>query len=337
MDRGEARKLAREHLAEVSEHTAAEYSRAHDRLGGMHWRDYAQAHKATKRTASVLRAAWRRSVASQLIDAINQSEKAATADDRRAARSQMDALALSLLEDTLASAYQPPEGSARAGAGSKRKTLRKLPPDWRAVMFKNATPDDKFRILALACGARPEEIRKGVKIDFLEDYVIKVTIQGAKVTEKSGQDERVLTIKNIGTLIGVKFKAGKSRIIASDPGQAFQKRVTRLAEKLKFDGVTPYSFRHAFAADLKKSGATSSEIAKSLGQQSEKTQRHYGHASQSRGSRRLDVEVEATTATRPEMTTLKSRLDQRKSNAMVMQDQDVVTRPERPSPSMHPE
>ncbi|MDA3877865.1 MAG: hypothetical protein PF483_12345, partial [Halothiobacillus sp.] len=63
MDRGEARSLARAHLAPISPHTSEEYQRAWLRMDGQHWLAYATEHKATKRTASVLRAAWRRSMA----------------------------------------------------------------------------------------------------------------------------------------------------------------------------------------------------------------------------------------------------------------------------------
>lgn len=333
MDRGQARQIARQHLGEISEHTATEYRRAYDRLEGMHWRDYAKERQATKRTASVLRAAWRRSVARQLIDAITESEKAPTPDERREARSRMDGLALSLLEDVTTEAYQPPEGAPRAGAGSKRKTLRHLPPDWRAQMYAAARRlDDKLRILALACGARPEELRMGVMLESLEGSAIRVTIQGAKTGEHSGQEARVLTINNPKELVGARFKSGQKRMISSDPGQAFQKRMTRLAAKLDFKEVTPYSFRHAFAADLKKSGMATSEIAKAMGHQSEKMQRNYGHAAQSKGGQRLEVTVTATTPPRPEKTTLTDRLDQAQG-IVVMQDKEIKTStPKYPTP-----
>lgn len=333
MDRGQARQIARQHLGEISEHTATEYRRAYDRLEGMHWRDYAKERQATKRTASVLRAAWRRSVARQLIDAITESEKAPTPDEKRTARSRMDGLALSLLEDLTTEAYQPPEGAPRAGAGSKRKTLRKLPTDWRAQMYAAARSlDDKLRILALACGARPEELRMSVMLESLEGNAIRVTIQGAKTGEHSGQEERVLTINNPKELVGTQFKPGQKRMISSDPGQAFQKRMTRLAAKLNFKEVTPYSFRHAFAADLKKSGMATSEIAKAMGHQSEKMQRNYGHAAQSKGGRRLEVTVTATTPPRPEKTTRTDRLNQAQG-IIVMQDKGIKTStPKYPTP-----
>lgn len=333
MDRGEARKIAKKYLGEVSGHTAAEYGRAFARIEGMHWRDYAMEHKATKRSASVLRAAWRRSVANQLIDAITESEKAPTPDERREARSQMNSLALSLLEDMTSEPYAPPDGAPRAGAGSKRKTLRHLPSDWRAQIYAVARSlDDKLRILALACGARPEELRMGVMLESLEGSSIRVTLQGAKTGEHSGQETRVLTINNPKELVGARFKPGQKRIISSDPGQAFQKRMTRLAAKLDFKGVTPYSFRHAFAADLKKSGMATSEIAKAMGHQSEKMQRNYGHAAQSKGGRRLEVTATATTPPRPEKTTLTDRLNQAQG-IVVMQDKGIKTStPNYPTP-----
>jgi integrase len=320
MDRGEARKIARQYLGSVGENTSKEYARAFARLDGMNWRDYSEEHKATKRTSGVLRSAWRRSIASQLIDAIERSERSDSPDERRAARARMDALAMGLVEDANAAPYQPPEGAPRAGAGSKRKTLRKLPPDWRAQMYAAANNDDRLRIWALACGARPEELRKGVLLEAIEGRAIRLTIRGAKTSVHSGQEQRVLTISNPDELLGeMRLEPGLKIMIASDTGQAFQKRMTRLATKLRFKEVTPYSFRHAFSADLKRSGMTTNEIARAMGHQSEKMQRNYGHAKQSRSGRRIEVTATATTPPRPEKVKLAERLN-KTPNIVVMQD-----------------
>nr|MDA3877149.1 site-specific integrase [Halothiobacillus sp.] len=286
--------------------------RAWLRMDGQHWLAYATEHKATKRTASVLRAAWRRSMATELLDAITASEKAPTKDQQRDARSRMNELALSLQDDAARPAYAPPDGSPRAGAGSKRKSLKHTPHDWRAKLFNACKKADKPLIMALAFGARPEELRKGVKVDFLEDGAIRLTIRGAKITDHSGQPERVVTVNTPTFILGKEVAPEIGSItVTSDSGQAFQKRLTRLAKKLGFEGVTAYSFRHNFAADLKKMGMDTGQIAQALGQQSEKTQRQYGHASQSKAGWALQVEATATITPRPEQTTLVQRLGKR--------------------------
>lgn len=65
--------------------------------------------------------------------------------------------------------------------------------------------------------------------------------------------------------------------------------------------LTPYVFRHAFAADLKVAGQCEPEIiAKALGHQSTRTQEHYGLKSSTRA---LNVDrarqIIAVTATSP--------------------------------------
>lgn len=312
MDRGEARLLAQKYLAPISQHTADEYERAYLRMRGQHWLAYATEHKATKRTASVLRATWRRSMAAELLDAIRDSEHAPTKELQREGRARMNELAFSLQYDVASAAYVPPDDAARAGAGSKRKSLKFTPADWRAQLLSACKQDDRLRIIVLAFGARPEELRKGVNLDFLADGAVRLTIHGAKITGYSGQPERVITVRNPVPILGTGFVPEVSSItVKSDAGQAFQKRLTRLAKKLGFKGVTAYSFRHNFAADLKKMGMDANKIAQALGQQSEKTQRHYGHARQSKAEGALKVEASATILPYPERTTLAERLGKR--------------------------
>lgn len=306
MDRGVARNLAKQYVDPVSLHTAAEYDRAVLRMGGLHWLDYAKGHAVTKRAAGVLRAAWRRQTARDLLDAIGLSEKAPTVDERHAARVRMDELATALLGEGLSqSRYQPPAGAQRAGAQSKRKTLRNLPADWRQQILDKAKAEDKPLVAALMYGARPEEIRKGVIFYRLNHYTLMVTIAGAKVKDRAGQKERRLTVYNDEAVMAAIGLADKQSLVAqSDAGQAFQKRLIRLARSLGFDAVAAYSFRHAWAADWKAMKRPPTEVAMLLGQQSERMQQHYGHAKQGnrKGGRSVDVDVTASSPTRPSST-----------------------------------
>lgn len=302
MDKGQARKLAHAHIGAISDNSEHEYKQAFERLKGETWRTYAEAHAATKRTASVLRAAWRRGIAQALLAAVNDTDKAPTPEERKTERVRMDSLARELIADTEMAAYAPPISAARAGAKSKRKSLTRLPHDWREKILENVHEKDRAGVVALMLGARPEETRKGITLTRDGSDVIAV-IQGAKIKELSGQEERQITIhSDLADLIieTLALDDRQTATVITEPGQSFQKRVMRAANRQGFKGVTAYSFRHAWAADLKAGGYSPEEIAKALGQQSERTQQHYGTASQGgKGGRSVSMIVEATNETRP--------------------------------------
>jgi hypothetical protein len=142
---------------------------------------------------------------------------------------------------------------------------------------------------ALACGwvgARPNEIELGValkRFQTRQGEVVQVRIRGAKVTDHSGQPERVLWISATspeGLALLSAIPAGATRTV-----------VRRRAKRINLDwsqrirprmGGKPsaYSLRHQFAANLKAQGLDPIEIAKALGHLSVKSQKRYGSASQ---------------------------------------------------------
>jgi hypothetical protein len=171
---------------------------------------------------------------------------------------------------------------------SKRKTLPKGD-DWQKRAWEAATAAMRP---ALACGwvgARPNEIELGVALDRFraqDGDVVRVVIRGAKITNHSGQPERVLWIRAASP-------EGQALLSAIPPGEAGTE-VRRGAKRISLDwsqrirprlGGKPsaYSLRHQFAANLKAQGFDPIQIAKALGHLSVKSQKRYGSASQGQG------------------------------------------------------
>jgi hypothetical protein len=194
-------------------------------------------------------------------------------------------------------AKRPPERSSPRK--SKRKTLPKGD-GWQKRAWEAATAAMRP---ALACGwigARPNEIGLGVALEWLQTRqgeVIQVRIRGAKVTDHSGQPERVLWISTT-SLEG-------QALLSAIPEGATRTEVRRGAKRISLDwsqrirprlGGKPsaYSLRHQFAANLKAQGFDPIQIAKALGHLSVKSQKRYGSASQGQGGGVGLVAVDAT-------------------------------------------
>lgn len=194
-------------------------------------------------------------------------------------------------------ATRPPSRSAPRR--SKRKTLPKGD-DWQKRAWEAATAAMRP---ALACGwvgARPNEIELGVALERLQTRqgeVVQVRIQGAKVTDHSGQPERVLWISATSP-------EGLA-LLSAIPEGATRTVVRRRAKRISLDwsqrirarmGGKPsaYSLRHQFAANLKAQGFGPIEVAKALGHLSVKSQKRYGSASQGQGGGVGLLAVDAT-------------------------------------------
>ncbi|WP_234732188.1 site-specific integrase [Acidocella facilis] len=155
---------------------------------------------------------------------------------------------------------RPAGGPIRKG---KRRGLSKLPSDWRGQMlFRFGLPlDMKVPLMITALtGLRPSELARSVLVDAGPDQ-IRISIQGAKVTETSGQPLRRLSF-DAGTRIAkvlhilASNRGGQFQVAIPDP-RAFSDTVRRLSRRL-FPAAgyvaSPYSLRHAFAADRKAEG-----------------------------------------------------------------------------------
>lgn len=169
---------------------------------------------------------------------------------------------------------------------SKRRDLRGLPHDWRERLVARM-PNYRLAVLANAVtGCRPDELAKGVQLA-IEGGVLVATIQGAKVTGKTGLPWRRLSWSmdsdsplvraliaevqggaNVAQIVNAKAYSGAMRAAG---GREWPKRKTT---------VTPYCMRHALAADMKASGMGAEEISVALGHCSDVTKQYYGSASQ---------------------------------------------------------
>ncbi len=154
---------------------------------------------------------------------------------------------------------------------SKRLDLKKLPTDWQGLMVdklkKTGSTYLKSVALLQATGCRPIELEYGVHIEknYYGDFVI--TIQSAK-----GRDGFERKITSSLPILAELFS--EEEVVVA--------RYKRLAEVLYTISrslamnVSAYTYRHAFASDLKASGLTQAEIAMCMGHKVLGSQRSYG-------------------------------------------------------------
>lgn len=195
---------------------------------------------------------------------------------------------------------EPPPDRSRPRASKRRS----LPPardgDWRAQLYETASPARKSSLAALWAGVRPAELENGVHVEMSKGQVA-LTVFGAKVGPHSGQEVRRLFF-SVETPLG--------RALAEHAGPGGRRQViTRKATRLNKDfqklrnaglvkkGISPYSLRHAFCADLKAEGTDPEDIARAMGHASARSQGHYGSVKQGRGGTGLEY-VEGTQAVR---------------------------------------
>lgn len=190
---------------------------------------------------------------------------------------------------------------AKKGTASKdkRKGLSRLPDDWREQMIYAASDLDEFRlplIVTALTGLRPAELVMGARMVVL-DGNIQFTIKcaksrsgkRAKESSDAAPPERVITVKSAGEITVDLYEwlaaMGGDYTVIIDSTNRFSKYVKRLCARL-FPGIdyviTPYSFRHQFAADSKSQRISAEELGKRLGHTSTRSARAYGVAGQGR-------------------------------------------------------
>ena len=133
---------------------------------------------------------------------------------------------------------------------------------------------------------------------------LEFTIQGAKVSDLTGagQPERTLLInakailgEEINELLLKKVSLEGDEMVIQDTGQnrSFEKRLSRAANRAGLPGISAYSLRHQFSADLKDE-VEPDQVSLALGHVSRKSRKRYGHAKQRRsGAGGLLVSVQA--------------------------------------------
>jgi integrase len=188
---------------------------------------------------------------------------------------------------------------------SKRSRLRGLPTDWRSQMFNGlGTRSSQHAALAVLSltGARPAEFALGIEVTLNQEGFLTITIPGVKTHGgKYGQHSRTLTITPVrqeALFLLQQIKARGGAMSVTTTAKTLMACVRALSKKVfprLSKGISPYVFRHQFAADLKASGMPPADVAAALGHCVDVTKRYYGAAASARGA----AFVSAVEATRP--------------------------------------
>ena len=224
---------------------------------------------------------------------------------------QVRALGLDhMIENFRTVATAGPFSGARRGVEQSthgKRAVGRLPASWKTKLLGGVPKNSKYRahVAAMAlCGCRPSEFEDGVTVTRIDENTFEFTIAGKKTGQRTkngktyttGQSLRVLTISRLDDLdkkgqvnpefiILDKALAGKKYVELTANATAIRDVVIHASEKafpnLK-NRPTAYSFRHAFASELKASnGEDSDATAAALGHASTKTQQAYGYAKSS--------------------------------------------------------
>lgn len=203
---------------------------------------------------------------------------------------------------------------------SKKHLIKKLPAFWMCEMFKiqqSATsaqpPENRGNSLfalaiSMSTGLRPEELAKGITLKRSNAGFVEITIQGAKrITDEFGEsvrgiETRTLTInphyceaskylhEQVPLLFKqqenteLRFRYNKSTLfkVVSSLGQRFLEKHHSRITTLK---ISPYAFRHQFAAMLKScTSMNNTERAQCLGHLSTESMQRYAKAFRSKSS-----------------------------------------------------
>lgn len=180
---------------------------------------------------------------------------------------------------------------------TKRVDLYKLPDNWRELMISRLPNYRDAVAVAAISGCRPAELVHGVEVSAV-DGVLKIRISGAKVTEKSGQEWRELSFdlpsaNPLAVILGrIALENGGRTVIKINDAKAFSGAV-RSAGKRAFKDfsrtITPYSFRHQFASDLKAAELPGDKISQALGHFALDTKGSYGEWGSGTGSMAPDA------------------------------------------------
>ena len=175
---------------------------------------------------------------------------------------------------------------------SKRLKLKKLPVDWQVQIFERFERNKSTYLRSLAIlmstGCRPIELEKGIVIRKNSDDVFELEIKSAK---KNEGNKRIIRSNNpaLNTAFNDLNLGGETEIITNKKRLATILRET--ANSLSLNGVSAYSYRHAFSSDLKASEMSSEEISIAMGHISISTQRMYGFKRAGQQTHVIGVEI----------------------------------------------
>ena len=205
---------------------------------------------------------------------------------------------------------------------TKKRTLALLPDDWRERMLRRALSAPKRTYVApiavlWATGARPEELRRGIvlKLDHASNAIV-AQIDCAK-TRRTRQI-RTITFAGESSLAALLLSRALGRL---EPGKTITVQVeskTALTNALRRYGntfgiredVTPYCFRHQFAADQKSAEIGSLDLARALGHSTDQMGSRYGARQQGKSGATL-VRPTSTLEPTPQKALQLAKLKQR--------------------------
>lgn len=150
--------------------------------------------------------------------------------------------------------------------------------------------------LCIAAGLRPEELAQN-RIDITASAnLVTIRVRGAKVDGVKGQPWRSISLKRGGDTevsAALEHLAAHSGIVrppenGQSAKEAFRKYLARMGKRVWPRGpqLSPYIFRHAFAADLKSDGCDREMLAMALGHTATQTGAAYGNVGGGKQGRR---------------------------------------------------
>jgi integrase len=237
---------------------------------------------------------------------------------------------------------------ARRALGPAQRHARKRGfDDWRVDLVRSAG-DSLYApmIVQAVTGCRPGELVAGVGLEIEGDNLV-AKIEGEKVSKNGyrGQPHRTVTVRRgkdpLTDELHERVAEDGGYLVATldEPVNRYSDKVCRLAcgrkrcrGGLGYIGVSPYSFRHQWSADLKAAGIDDVTLAKALGHQNTESQSTYGMGRLGRSgfSALIDAEAPIDIKERKPGKSMRDQITQRQSNT-------ASAKTESPSPEPAPE
>jgi len=190
---------------------------------------------------------------------------------------------------------------------SKKYQISTLPKNWRERFFKHILEKNSKYTTAIATlaitGCRPAELENGITLHLLTNQTIKVRIQGKKTHDGIyGQDFREFEISYEGpefSYLLEKIPLNNQPFLvqvasANALGEQMRKYSNQVFSKIK-GNISPYTYRHAFAKNIKSILSSKTDIALALGHSNDKSQRYYANKGKNGGGFQIE-KIEGTRA-----------------------------------------
>lgn len=197
----------------------------------------------------------------------------------------------------------------------KRVGMSELPDGWRMTLIRRVLGRSVYALQIATCsltGVRPNEFDMGIAVSFTQDDRLAFVIRGSKVKPgEQGQEMRTIIVPIEGAdavFIADWLRSANgdgSQVVPKVKAKALCAAVAGFGQRA-FPGLryklSPYTFRHALASDLKGEGWPPEALALALGHLTDRTCQRYGRAGLASGSRNLEAkavrDVKLTRSTR---------------------------------------